>query len=124
MKRWMLTSLLTLGWLLGMAQAYPEKSGMNSPLWPATWASYDTNGDGKLEDGEWKILREKNNEGDLYLWKRFDLNKDGQVDDEEIADARLDYERWAIKNQREYDRNHDGQLDDQERLEWRRSCPY
>lgn len=124
MKRWMLACLAAVSLLGGVALAFPEKPGMNSPLWPATWARYDANGDGKLEDGEWKILQEKKNEGDLSLWKRFDLDKNGQVDDKEIADARLDYERWAKKNQRDFDRNHDGELDDQERLEWRRSCPY
>ena len=122
MKRTMLLALAAIS-LSGIGQALPGNSGPNSPLWPSTWARYDTDGDGKLEDGEWKILQEKQNEGDLSLWKRFDLDKDGQVDNKEIADARVDYERWAKKSQSAYDNNHDGELDQMERLEWRRSCP-
>ena len=122
MKRWMIPGLAALT-LFGAAQALPGRDGMNSPLWPSTWARYDTNGDAKLEDGEWKILQENENEGNLHMWKRFDLDKDGQVDDSEIADARLDYERWAKKSQAAFDRNDDGELDDNERMEWRRSCP-
>ena len=122
MKRWMIAGLAALT-LMGTAQALPGKDGMNSPLWPSTWARYDTNGNGKLEDGEWKILQEQENEGDLHKWNRFDLNKDGQVDDKEIADARIDYERWAKKSQAAYDANDDGKLDDHELIEWRRSCP-
>jgi len=122
MKRCMLLAVAAIS-LSGIAQALPENSGPNSPLWPSTWARYDTNLDGKLEDGEWKILQEKQNEGELSLWKRFDLDKNGQVDDKEIADARLDYERWAKKSQWAYDSNHDGKLDQAEKMEWRRSCP-
>ena len=106
MKRCMIAGLAALT-LMGTAQALPGKDGMNSPLWPSTWARYDTNSNGKLEDGEWKI----------------DLNKDGQVDDKEIADARIDYERWAKKSQAAYDANDDGKLDDHELIEWRKSCP-
>lgn len=123
MKRWMLLAIATIS-LTGIGQALPEDSGPNSPLWPSTWARYDTNLSARLEDGEWKILQEKQNEGDLALWKRFDLDKNGQVDDKEIADARVDYERWAKKSQAAYDHNHDGEVDHLEKIEWRRNCPY
>ena len=123
MKRWMLLAIATIS-LTGIGQALPEDSGPNSPLWPSTWARYDTNLSARLEDGEWKILQEKQNEGDLALWKRFDLDKNGQVDDKEIADARVDYERWAKKSQSAYDHNHDGEVDHLEKIEWRRNCPY